>query len=85
MTFIWIGGGILVVMVIVGVVITITSEKELVEERIERYLEVSETGLEYSSDLDDEEDDGKKTSVLSDWLDGRVSSTTWAARPPPTC
>ena len=54
MTIIWIGGGILLILVIVGVVVTITSEKELVEERIEQYLDASETGLEYESSPEDD-------------------------------
>ena len=36
MTIIWLGAGILLILVIVGVVVTITSEKELVEEHGKR-------------------------------------------------
>ncbi len=79
MTIFWIGGGILLVMVIVGVVITISSEKELVEERIERYLESSEVGLDYAGP-EDEDVVGEKKSALSEWLDGRVSSTSFGSK-----
>ncbi|MEJ2758656.1 MAG: type II secretion system F family protein [Anaerolineales bacterium] len=55
-----------------GVIITITSEKELVEERIERYLEDSEVGLEFGSSEDEDEE---KSSAFSDWINGMVAST----------
>ena len=77
MTIIWIGGGLLLVLVIVGVVITITSEKELVEERLERYLDASESGLDYD-DLAGEEDQ-KKSSPLTEWLNGQVSTTNFGS------
>ena len=75
MTFIWIGGGLLLVLVIVGVIVTISSEKELVEERIERYLEVSDTGLEYDDPNYVEEEE--KSSPLTDFLNSRVSTTNF--------
>ena len=78
MTMLWIGGGLLLILVIVGVVITITSEKELVEERLDRYLEASETGLEYEGLMDEEPE--QKTSPLTDWLNGRVSTTSFGSK-----
>jgi tight adherence protein B len=79
MTIIWIGGGILLLLVIVGVVVTITSEKELVEERIESYLEASETGLEYDHAPGDEGDE-KRGSAISEWLNGQVSTTNFGSK-----
>ena len=77
MTIIWIGGGLLLVLVIVGVVVTITSEKELVEERLERYLDASEVGLDYE-DADGEAQ--KKSSPLTEWLNGQVSTTNFGSK-----
>lgn len=74
----WIGGAILLILIVVGVVMTINSEKELVEERIEKYLEVSEAGLEFGSSEDEE--DGKKPSAMTEWVDGMVKKTTYGER-----
>ena len=72
----WIGGGILLILLIVGVVMTISSEKELVEERIEKYLEASETSLEFGDSQTDEE----KTSAMTEWVDGVVQSTSYGEK-----
>lgn len=74
----WIGGGILLILLIVGVVMTINSEKELVEERIEKYLEASETGLEFGDSEMDEED--RRSSAMTEWMDEAVSKTTYGER-----
>jgi len=72
----WIGGGLLLILLITGVVMTISSEKELVEERIEKYLEVSAEGLEFGSSEEDEE----RTSAITEWVDGMVKRTTYGER-----
>lgn len=74
----WIGGAILLILLIVGVVMTINSEKELVEERIEKYLEASEAGLEFGSSQADEDD--RRTSAMADWMDGVVQKTSYGER-----
>ncbi len=73
----WIGGGLLLILLIVGVVMTITSEKELVEERIEKYLEASDAGLEFGSS---EEEEGPKTSAITEWINGLVVRTDYGAK-----
>lgn len=75
---IWIGIAFFVILVVAGVVVTITSEKELVEERLERYLEASDTGLEFGSAT--MEEDGPRQSRLASWLDGQVSTTSFGGR-----
>ena len=72
----WIGGGLLLILLIAGVVMTISSEKELVEERIEKYLEVSADGLEFGGAEDDEE----KPSAITEWVDGMVNRTSYGER-----
>lgn len=76
-TFLWVLGGLLLILVIGGVVITITSEKELVEERIERYMEVTEAGLEYGASQEDDED---RPSALSEWINGLVAATDFGEK-----
>lgn len=72
-----IGGGVLLLLIIVGVVLTITSEKELVEERIEKYMEGT-AELEFGSSYD--EDDLQKTSALTEWMNERVRGTSFGDR-----
>jgi len=76
-TILWIAGGLLLVLVIAGVALTITSEKELVEERIEKYMEGT-TELEFGSSYDEE--DLEKTSALTEWMNDRVRGTTFGER-----
>jgi tight adherence protein B len=73
----WIGGGLLLILLIAGIVITITSEKELVEERIEKYLEASETALEYGGV---EQDAGEEDSFLGGWADSLISRTDYGSK-----
>lgn len=70
---IWVIVGMILVLVVGGVIITITSEKELVEERIDRYLEGSEADLEFGSSQDEEE----RSSAFSEWINGLVASTDY--------
>lgn len=71
---IWVIVGMILVLVVGGVIITITSEKELVEERIDRYLEVSDTGLEFGSSQEEDED---RPSAFSEWLNGLIATTDY--------
>lgn len=76
-TILWIAGGLLLVLIIAGVALTITSEKELVEERIEKYMEGT-TELEFGSSYDEE--DLEKTSALTEWMNERVRGTSFGDR-----
>lgn len=73
----WIGGGVLLLLVVVGVVLTISSEKELVEERIEKYMEGA-AELEFGSSLD--EVDEQRASALTEWMNERVRGTSFGER-----
>ncbi|MEN8240691.1 MAG: type II secretion system F family protein [Chloroflexota bacterium] len=64
-------------LIIAGVALTITSEKELVEERIEKYMEGT-TELEFGSSYDEE--DLEKTSALTEWMNERVRGTSFGDR-----
>jgi tight adherence protein B len=61
------GGGILVlILLIVGVIVSITSERSLVEERLGRFLE----------DDSQEPESERGGSVLTEWLNRRVSKSS---------
>jgi tight adherence protein B len=64
-------------LIIAGVALTISSEKELVEERIEKYMEGTQE-LEFGSSYDDE--DIEKTSALTEWMNERVRGTSFGER-----
>lgn len=69
--FLIIGGVILLVLLIIGVIVTVTSERSLVEERLGRYLE------------DDKDQEGGKEasrSLATDWLNRRVASSSMGDR-----
>jgi len=72
----WVGGGLLLILVVVGIVISISSEKELVEERIEKYLEASETALEYGIS----EEEAEKGSALSEWANSLITGTNFGSK-----
>jgi tight adherence protein B len=61
----------------VGVYFTISSEKELVEERIEKYMEGT-ADLEFGTSLDEE--DEERSSALTEWMNERVRGTTFGER-----
>ena len=69
--FIWIGLGIAVVLLIIGVVITVAGERSLVDERLERYTEGELAAAAAMSDQD---------SPLTDWINTRVERTSYGDR-----
>ena len=72
-------GGLILILLVAGIVITLTSEKELVEERIEKYLEAQETELEFgSSETDDEE--LEKPGILTEWINSLVAGSNFAEK-----
>lgn len=70
--FLIIGGVIILVLLIIGVVVTVTSERSLVEERLGRYLED-----ERPQDADAREN---ARSLATDWLNRRVASSSLGDR-----
>ncbi len=61
-----IGGGLAFILMIIGIVITATSERSLVEERLGRYLE-EETIVEGDD----------QSSPMGDWLNRRLEKSSW--------
>ncbi len=69
-TLLILGGGLVILVVIVGLVITSRSERGLVEERLGKYLEEER-----------EEEKGKPaTAAVTGWVSKQVEKTTWGER-----
>jgi tight adherence protein B len=60
------GGVLLLILLIIGAVVTVTSERSLVEERLGRYLE----------DEQPAEQDGASSSIVTEWLNRRVATSS---------
>lgn len=67
-----IGGGVIVlILLIIGVIVSVASERSLVEERLGRYLE----------DEKQQEDDGDRgRGIATEWLNRRVASSSMGDR-----
>lgn len=74
----WIGGGFILILLIVGVVVTFSSERSLVEERIDTYLEASQQELEFGSSYSEAEK--PRQSFLTEMLNSMVAGTSYADR-----
>jgi len=65
------GGGVVVLLLlIVGVIVSITSERSLVEERLGRFLEDEKAEPEREAG----------SSIITEWLNRRVSGSSWGDR-----
>lgn len=71
MNIVLIGGGIVLVLLIVGVVVSISSERSLVEERLGRFLD--EGGSK-------DRDESPGGSVVTEWVNRRVSGSSMGDR-----
>lgn len=71
-TIILIGGGIALLLLLVGVVVTVTSERSLVEERLDRYLDTST--VKPADIIGEEEGAG---SIVRDWLNAIVEGSSF--------
>lgn len=70
--FLIIGGVIILILLIIGVIVTITSERSVVEERLGRYLEDERPQEE------DNRDGGR--NAATEWLNRRVASSSMGDR-----
>jgi len=68
-TILIIGGGLAVLLLIVGIIVSIGSERSLVEERLGQYTE-DEFADQFGAD-------GEDTSALTDWVNVRVERSSW--------
>ena len=63
----FIGGGVALTLMVVGAIISATSGKSLVEERLGRYIEDQAVVAQ----------EGEKSSPVGDWLNNRLESSSW--------
>lgn len=63
-----VGAGIAFLLLVVGILITATSERSLVEERLGRYLE---------DEVEVKAARGEKSSPVGDWLNTRLERSNW--------
>ena len=63
-----IGGGLALILLLVGIVISATSERSVVDERLGRYLD---------EDIPYDETDDTKESPVGDWLNTRLEGSNW--------
>ena len=63
----WVGGSLAIVMLFVGIVVSISSEKRLVEERLGRYVD---------RDVDLTPKEKVKNSPVTDWVNARVERSS---------
>ncbi len=70
---IFIGGGIALLLLVIGIVVSLTSEKSMVEERLGRYVETQEAEEEARRIRD-------RTSPLTAWVNRRVEKSTLGDR-----
>jgi tight adherence protein B len=68
MLILLVGGGLALLLFIVGLVITVTSERSLVEERLGRYIEEESASTGQR---------GEKSSPVGDWLNVRLEKSNW--------
>jgi tight adherence protein B len=65
-TLLWIGGGIALALLVVGIVVTVSSERSTVEERMGRYIDSGQII----------EEQGKRPSPLTNWFNARVQKSS---------
>jgi len=65
------GGGIALILLVVGIAITVTSERSLVEERLGRYIE-DEAAIKASK--------GEKSAAVKDWFNVQVEKSSWGEK-----
>lgn len=65
------GGGLALILLVVGIAITVTSERSLVEERLGRYIE-EEAAANAGK--------GEKGSAVKDWFNVQVEKSSWGEK-----
>ncbi len=68
-TILFIGGGLILLLLIIGMVVSVTSKRADLEERLGKYLE------------EEKPETGKpETSALTDWVNKRVERSSWGEK-----
>ncbi len=67
--FLWIGGALVVITVVVGVILTLSSQRSAEEKRLDAFIEA---GIDVNQKTDE------RSSVVSDWLSKKVAKSSWS-------
>lgn len=70
----WVGGGLILLLIVIGVAVTVGGERSLVDERVSRYLEDAVIPSEFGGTDDFDED---RPSAVSEWLSNRFERTSF--------
>lgn len=70
-TFLYIGGGLVLLLLIIGVIVSVTGEKSLVEERLGKYLD---------EETPTKKEKGPGNSALTQWVNKSVEKSTIGER-----
>ncbi len=65
------GGGLAVLFLIIGIIVSVRSDRSAVNERLGKYIEREQQSPEEAR---------QRASVLTDWLNRRVERSTWGER-----
>lgn len=69
-TFLLIGGALAVVLLVVGVALSVSESRQLVDERLNRYLEEEKPEIEAKA----------QRAVLTEWVNKRVEKSSWGEK-----
>lgn len=69
-TFLFIGGALAVVLLVIGVVLSMSESRQLVDERLNRYLEEEKPEIEAKA----------QRAVLTEWVNKRVEKSSWGEK-----
>lgn len=69
--FLWLGGALVVITVIMGVAFSISSQKSAEEKRLDAFIEA---GIELPQKQD------ARNSIVTEWLSSKVEDTTWSGK-----
>ncbi len=69
--FLWIGGALVFLAVIVGIILSISSQRSAEEKRLDAFVEA---GVELPPKT------GDRTTAVTDWFSTKVEKTTWSGK-----
>lgn len=64
-----VGGGIILALLVMGLVVTVTSEQSIVEERLGRYIQEREEKVKKA----------EKSTPVGDWINVRLEKSSWGS------
>lgn len=70
----WIGVGAAVLLLVVGIVVTLRSQRSLIDDRLDQYMEESE------EELLELAESSQSTSAITAWINARVEKTSYGDR-----